>query len=82
MQLQKFQRPILTTLLPEAAVSQEPVAIGIDQILLEQHVDQIVRGHAALQLFENILAARVSEDILCGRKFDQLLGGRLSYQNT
>ena len=82
LQLQVFQRPILSALLPEAAVRQETVAIGIDQLLLEQHVHHIVRGHAALQLCEDILAAGVGEDILCGRKFDKLLGGRLSNQNA
>ena len=78
VQLQLLQRPILPALLTRAAVRLEPVAIGIDQILLEQLFHQMFRGDTALELFEDILAARMREDVLCSGQLHQLLGGRLT----
>ena len=46
--LQMLQNPIISPMLAEATIRQEPEAISLDEILLEQHLQKIVRRDAAL----------------------------------
>ena len=69
-----LQGPIVAALLAKAAIRQEPEAISLDQILLEQHLEKIFGGDAAL---EDILGARMRDYVGGFLELCQLLGRRL-----
>ena len=73
-----LQIPVVAELLPKAAIREEPEAISLNQILLEQHPEEIFGRDAALELIEDILAARVGIYLLAAPEHGGLLARRLS----
>ena len=73
-----LQSPVVAELLTKAAIRQELGAICLNQILLEQHLEEICGGDAALELVEDILAARVGQYVLVAHEPGELLARRLS----
>ncbi|MDA8609472.1 hypothetical protein N9L19_00995 [bacterium] len=78
VELEMLHGPIVAAPLASAAPRQEPGASHLDQILLGNHLANIIGGDAPLELVEDILAARMGQYVLVARELRELLARRLS----